>query len=368
MLRGPLSLLDRYISRQFIGPFVLAVGGFAIIGLVDILFYLVDLAVLSGVSLLIVIKLLVFRLPSIVVLFFPMAVLFATMLMMVRMAKDNEFTVLKTSGIHMLRILTPLLLLCMIVTGLSYFFNEKAVPWANAAAETLIREQIQKIPPPDIVENVVFKEGSRFFYVKRVEAKQANMENVLIFEEKPQFPRIITAKHARWKDQSWTLFDGSVQDLDDNGNIQFSDRFSQLIIHVDQLIESLYKPPKSPREMDSKELKQKIDTFIRSGISTQTLKVEYHMKKSIPAACLIFGIIGIGLCLSLVKSGKDWVGVVVAICLAVLSVGLYFFLVALCRSFAKDGHLPAVLGAWIPNLIYGVLGFSTLLYQSLKKS
>ena len=36
--------------------------------------------------------LLMFKLPAIMILFFPMAVLFATMLVLVRMAKDNEIS------------------------------------------------------------------------------------------------------------------------------------------------------------------------------------------------------------------------------------------------------------------------------------
>ena len=42
------------------------------------------------------------------VLFFPMAALFSTMLLLVRMAKDNELTVLRTSGIQTFRIILPI--------------------------------------------------------------------------------------------------------------------------------------------------------------------------------------------------------------------------------------------------------------------
>lgn len=361
------TILDRYIGRQFIGPFLLAVGGFAIIGLVDILFSLVDLAVLSRVPLLVVTKLLIYRLPGIMVIFFPMAVLFSVMLMLVRMAKDNELTVLKTSGVHTLRLITPFFLLCLFVTGVSYFLNERMVPWSNRAAESLIKVQIQQIPPPDIVEDVVFKEGDRFFYIKRVDAKHGDMSQLLIFEKGVHFPRLTTAKRAVWRDRAWTLYEGMIQDVDEDGAIRFSDHFSEMVIHVDQSIESFYSPPKSPREMDSKELKTKIDQYTKSGLGTRTLKVEYHMKKSIPMACLIFGIVGMAVCLSLVKSGADWVGVVVAICLSVLAVGLYFFMVAICRSFAKDGQLTAILGAWLPNIVYGTVGLGTLFYQSIIK-
>ncbi|NQY73397.1 MAG: LptF/LptG family permease, partial [Candidatus Margulisbacteria bacterium] len=90
-----INILDRYIISQFMGPFLLAVGAFVIIGIVDILFVLVDSFINSGVSLFIVIRLLIYKIPAIMVLFFPMAVLFSVMLLLIRMAKDNEITIIR---------------------------------------------------------------------------------------------------------------------------------------------------------------------------------------------------------------------------------------------------------------------------------
>ena len=115
--------------------------------------------------------------------------------------------------------------------------------------------------------------------------------------------------------------------------------------------------------MDSNELKEKIIELDKGGMNTRFLKVEYHLKYSLPGMCFIFGIIGIGYCLSFVRTGKDWWGVIMAICVAVLTVGFYFFLLALFRAFAKEGYLPIILGAWGPNLIYGTVATILIYYQ-----
>ena len=115
--------------------------------------------------------------------------------------------------------------------------------------------------------------------------------------------------------------------------------------------------------MDSKELKKRIQTLSKVGISTRSLKVEYHMKKSIPAACFIFGLTGIAFCLLFVRSGKDWWGVIIAIIIAVLSTGLYFFSIALFRALGKDGTIIPLLSVWIPNLIYGTIASAAIFYQ-----
>ncbi|MFT5171192.1 MAG: lipopolysaccharide export system permease protein [Candidatus Marinamargulisbacteria bacterium] len=361
-------IIDRYLFQQFLGPFVLAVAGFAIIGLVDILMYLVELAVISGISFVTVIQLLIYKLPAIMILFFPMAVLFSVMIMLIRMAKDNELTVLRSSGVHTFRIVIPVTLLLFLTTGVSYLTNEKMVPWTNRASDNLINQEIKKKPPPIIKENVLFKDAdNRFYYIKKVNNKEGTMKDVLIFERSLTFPRIISAKEAEWSDSKWTLRNGTIQEINENGLIDFSDKFTKLILHVDQGSQSFYKRQKTAKEMDSKELKEKITVLKRGGVSTLALKVEYHMKKSMPTACLIFGFVGIAFCLTFVRTGKDWWGVITSICIAVLAVGFYFFIVAVFRAIAKDGNLIPFLGAWIPNILYGSIASIIILYQSIYK-
>jgi lipopolysaccharide export system permease protein len=362
------SILDKYLLNQFLGPFILAVGGFALIAMIDILFYLVELTIISGVPFTTVIRLLLYKLPAIMVLFFPMAVLFAVMLLLVRMAKDNELTVLRVSGVSTFRILFPIILLALLTSFISYYFNEIVVPWTNRSSDILIKKEVKKTPPPNIVENIVFKDsGGRFFYIKKIEKNAQIMHNVLVFNSTARYPRIITAKTASWHRTSWTLQNGQIQEISKEGMVDFVDNFTELVINVDQNINAYFSQQKTAKQMDSRELSKKINILQKGGISTRSYRVEYHMKKSVPAACFIFGIIGIALCLSFVRSGKDWWGVILSICISVLLVGFYFFILAVSRAMAKEGDLIPFLGAWIPNMVYGFIAILIITYQSLSK-
>ena len=358
-----LSILDKYLLREFFFPFFLAVGGFAIIGIVDILFYIVELSVLSGVSFFTTIKLLIYKLPAVMVLFFPMATLFATMLLFVRMAKDNELSTLRTSGIHTFRIIAPILLVGIFVSNLSFLFNEKIVPLSNQAADTLIKRELRKSPPPNIAENTIFKDSNRFFYIKTI--RQNILEYVMILEKTFQNPRIIIAKKADWKDFKWTLYDGTIQDFDKHGNLNHTNHFDEMRIHVNQNIRSYYKKQKKAKEMDSKELQEKILNLKQSGLKSTNFSIEYHLKKSMATTCLVFILIGVSYCFSFVQTGKDWWGVILAICISVLSVGLFFVLLAIFRAFAKAEIIHPLIGAWSPNIIYSIIA-STLIYYQCK--
>ena len=363
-----LSILDRYLLRQFLGPFLLAVMGFTLIGIVDILFSLVDMTILSGIHVGVTVRLLFYKLPAVFILFFPMAVLFAIMLLLIRMAKDNEITVLRASGIHLLRVAFPLILLGIVVSLISFGVNDSVVPWANHQSEQLIQREIERRPPPSIVDNVVFKDTqNRFFYIKKMDTASHKMSKIIVFEDNGQYPRILQSESGEWKNFTWVLHEGRSYEFDADGSLMFSNGFAKMVIHVNQDIQTYFSQQKTAREMDSQELRKRIDALDSGGISTRALTVEYHLKKSIPAACAIFCLVGIAYCFSFVRSGKDWWGVILAICVAVLSVGFYFFIVAMARALAKDAQLPALLGAWLGNILYAGISGITILYQTTKR-
>jgi lipopolysaccharide export system permease protein len=365
---SPLTILDRYLLKEFLGPFCLAVMGFTIIGIVDILFSIVDLTILSGIHPGVTIRLLFYKLPAVFILFFPMAVLFAIMLLLIRMAKDNEITVLRASGIHLLRMAIPLIMIGTIVSVLAFSVNDSVVPWANHRSEQLIQREIERRPPPNIVDNVVFKDTqNRFFYIKKMDTVSHRMSQIIVFEDNGQYPRILQAEIGQWKNFTWILDKGRSYEFDTDGSLLFSNIFETMEIHVDQDIQTYFSQQKTAREMDSKELNNRIKALNSGGISTRALAVEYHLKKSIPTACLIFCLVGIAYCFSFVRSGKDWWGVILAICVAVLSVGFYFFIVAMARALAKDGQLSPFLGAWLANGLYASISSLAILYQTNKK-
>ena len=120
------------------------------------------------------------------VMFLPMSAIFATMLLLVRMAKENELTIIRTSGIPIFRVIIPIAALGFLIAVFSWSVNEYVTPWANHVSDQLIRTTIQKKPPPKIVDNVFFKEsGNRFLFIENIDTKSGEMNNLLLFEKNP---------------------------------------------------------------------------------------------------------------------------------------------------------------------------------------
>ena len=96
-----IPLLDRWLISELIGPLLFAIASFTVVSLsVGVMFELVRKIVESGLPVLIAIQVLLLRLPSFLVISFPMATLMATLLAYSRLSANSELTALRLSLIH----------------------------------------------------------------------------------------------------------------------------------------------------------------------------------------------------------------------------------------------------------------------------
>ena len=117
-----MKLLDYYIIREIIFPFIFGILAFtAIIAGSSLIFQLVSKAVKYGFGISSTIQLFIYKLPAIISLTLPMAILLATILVIGRLSADLEILALRSAGISMFRILIPILSIGLVVSLLISF-------------------------------------------------------------------------------------------------------------------------------------------------------------------------------------------------------------------------------------------------------
>ena len=87
-----------------LGPFLVGTVGFIMVMITDLLFTFTDLIINKGIPFFAVIQLMIFRLPSILIMTFPVATLFATAMALGRLSVDSEINAMRTSGTSLWRI------------------------------------------------------------------------------------------------------------------------------------------------------------------------------------------------------------------------------------------------------------------------
>ena len=111
-----MRILDKYILKEFLAPFLFGVAAFT--------------AIFLGAES--ALKIFILALPRIVVYTFPMAVLLGALMCFSRLSGSSELIVMRSSGQSFLRLATPVFLLSLAISICAVAFNEYVVPWTNS--------------------------------------------------------------------------------------------------------------------------------------------------------------------------------------------------------------------------------------------
>lgn len=348
-------IIDRYLVREFVGPFAAAVLGFTIILLSGLLFELTDLILVKKVEAGTVLRMLLYKLPSLIVVSMPIGVLFAVLLGMGRIVKDSEMTVIRSTGLSFQRLVVPLLLMAIVVSVTMVVANERIVPWANHEFENLVRQAVFRDPLPSVEERIFFRDGEgTVFYVREVDHRRRELRDVMIYEtadREAAFPRMITAKRGTFEERLWHLEDVITRTVDSDGYVENELHAPTLAYPLNERSDVFFGSQKTTDEMNRAELLEHIRLFERSGIEVRAFVVDYHLKLALPFASLIFALVGAPLSLRSARSGRFF-GISVSLGLSFL----YFVFTSVSRSLGINGVLAPLVAAWLPTAVFAAFG------------
>jgi len=155
-----VPLLDRWLLGELMGPLLFGIAAFTAVTLsVGVVFELVRRVAESGLPLTAAMQVLTLRLPSFLVLSFPMATLMATLLAFSRLSGSSELTALRSVGVSTQRMVVPALALALAMSLLTFVFNDLIVPRANLAATTSLERALGKAISTEKGSNIMY---SRF--------------------------------------------------------------------------------------------------------------------------------------------------------------------------------------------------------------
>jgi lipopolysaccharide export system permease protein len=105
-----MKILTRYILREHIAPFFFAFFTITFLLVIDFVPKIIDRIIDKDIDVLVVFELLGLNLAWMLALSVPMSVLVATLMAFGRLSADFEIIAVKASGVNLLRILAPLLM------------------------------------------------------------------------------------------------------------------------------------------------------------------------------------------------------------------------------------------------------------------
>ncbi len=143
----------------------------------------------------------------------PLAILLASLMTFGNLGENYELTAIKSAGISLPKIMAPLIILIVIISGAAFKFSNNLLPVANLKLYTLLYSVKQARPELDIKEKV-FYDGITDISIK-IESKEREtnlLKNIMIYDQRDRL-----------------IKNGNVT-LADSGKLQISDDKKYMIL------------------------------------------------------------------------------------------------------------------------------------------
>ncbi|WP_041082655.1 YjgP/YjgQ family permease [Thermotoga profunda] len=347
-----MGILTKYISKLSMSPILIGLAGFVIFVSVEVLYQLSDLIVRHRVSVIVLLRVLYYYLPYFIALGIPVGVLLAIFWVLSQLSTDHELMALQVHGISLKVLIVPFLAISIVLSFLTFWLSDRVVPDYNQRANEALSKYVYKRPEVFISENILTKiDESQYFYVKKYDRQNGILENVVLFRNEPSEEEIITAQKVLKESEKWYMYDGRLYRVDKEGMLRFDVKFNKVELDLKQDLESIMRVGKTPKDMKSEELRDRIATFKKLGIDPSPWIVELHNRYSVSLGPMIIVLVGIPLSLMFNLKSKSW-GVILTFVIIVLYQGSGAWLGAM----GKERLIDPVLSAWLPNILFGITG------------
>jgi lipopolysaccharide export system permease protein len=351
-----LTLFERHIIRRLLAGYLMLVAALVVFFIVLHFIEYMDEFLDRGATLREVFLSYYPRyVPQIVTLTSPLALFLSVIYVTGRLAQEVQLVALQTSGVSLYRLLRPVAIVAVAITGFMFYFNGWVAPQANSFVLEFERQYLRNAPR-QIDFNDIHRQnrpGSivTVGYYNR-EAAIAHRVALHEFDEARRLTFRIDASRMEWVDstRTWRIHSAVVRKFEPDG---FETR--RQVASLDTTLNVLPRDfARSERDVESMTVPvagEYIEALRRSGAANiEPALVAYYGKFAYPLANLILVLIGFPLA-SVRRRGGQAAQIGIGIAIA------FVYLVAqkLIEPFGYHGVLTPAAAAWLPHLLFAAL-------------
>ncbi len=385
-----LKTLHKYLIRQVLATLFLTVAVFTFVLLIgDALKEILPMLISGRARLGTILEVTGYLIPFIWVFALPMGFLTATLLVFGRFSADQELTAARASGISLLSLVSPVLLLSIFFCGVSAWINLDIGPRSRVAFVNLRHKLLAELVNVALPEGRYIRDFPGYiFYTEKND--QGKLENVMIFELENETnvsttiraPRGEIEMDATNKQFIVNLFDARMLtpqksgkfvptsaaklrfafDLNTSTNQIYKPKisdmtFGQLQDELRDLEKNLSLPPAATT--NSAELRAQLAEAGRQRNDlTEPIRVEMNRQVAFSFACFGFALIGIPLGIRVHRRETN-IGVAIALVLVLV----YYSFMLVGESLSAHPEWSPHLIFWLPNFIFQAVG-AVLLWRA----
>jgi len=363
--------------------FVLLVG--------SVLRELLPLLVNGQASFLLVAKAFGLLIPFVFAFALPMAMLTSTVLVFGRFSGDQELTAARASGVSLLSLAAPILVLSLFLCGLSAVINMQLAPTCRVAYKGVLADMRTalanfKLPDATYVDFPAAKDGEPDYTIYVRKNRNQNLQDVMLYEVNGETNSLtvvapyghlaidtnaqrlilnltnVTSTHFP---SGITTFGAEAEfpvDLksDKINPVGISDMtFDQLQDELRNRSASLSRPlERGTNVVNADSVKKKKTPQRTLADFTEPIRIQIHKQVAFSFACFGFTLIGIPLGIRVHRRETN-----ISVFIALGLVAVYYAIQVMGQSLASHAQYAPHLLMWVPNLIFEAIG-AVLLWRA----
>ena len=362
-----LRITDRYILREVIPPFLLALLVFTFLLMIPPIMEVAEDLIAKGVDPSTIVRIMATLVPQGLGITIPISLLLGILMGLGRLSTDRETVALQACGVSVFRMLYPLGLLAVATSLATCYILVVALPDANQAFREITFRTVAGLAEGEVKPRVFYDDFPNVMLYTR-EVSGAGWSDVFVADMRKSIqPDVYVARRGQIVlDEEQRTVDivlrggtGHQVSADDPTTYEVH-HFDEIVIELDP--ESVFPrtgPQRGIRELSITQLQAEAARMRELGVSPHRPIMEIHRKFSIPAACLVFALIGLGLGVTSRKDGK----------LANFSLGIgvifaYYVIMYGAEAMAKGALVSPHLAMWLPNIVFGMFGLALVIWRS----
>ena len=384
-----VKTLHLYLTRQILASLVMTVMVFTFVLLVgNVLKDILPLLMSGQVEFLAVAKAVGLLIPFAWVFALPMGMLTATLLVFGRFTADQELTAARASGISLLALVAPVVLLSLVLCGLSAWVNLVLGPRCRVAFTTMRFEFGAKLSAALLPEGrFITDQPGLVFYVGK--NRQGKLEDVMIlmFETETNLPRTVLAPRGSivtdLQNKRLTLSLEDAKIVEANGERislretsieldQAPQQKASLKPKIDDMtffelqdelrdLERRMRLPVSLKNLSPEQRKER-DNWWREQLKDVMTPVVFQIHRQVAFSLSCFGFTLLGIPLGIrVHRRETNIGIAMALGL----VAVYYSFILLGQALKGRPEFVPYFIVWIPNFLFQAVG-AVLLWRANK--
>jgi lipopolysaccharide export system permease protein len=355
-------LINRYVLKEIAVPFCMILLVLTFVLLMGKILQVMDLMINKGIGFADIARLMLYLLPSFLMFTIPISLLIAILIGLGRLSGDNEWTVMKMSGVSLYQLSFPIACAALVAFLMTLATTVFLVPYGNLASKALLMDMARQKASIGIREKVFIDDFQGILlYAERIPAHGDFLEGVLISDNRiSREPSTIIARRAYLVSNPDTMVitlrleDGSTHTVDAGLNRyrKMDFRFYDVRLDLASALSAEKKNgTKSSTEMSLSELTTTLGNRRLKEEALRELAIELNKKLTVPFSCLVFALIGMPLGIRAHRSVRAR-----GFTLGLFLVLAYYLLRLSGEALVETGRLSPILGTWTPNGIFATAG------------